>query len=137
VRAALHFGIERQKERVVVRRRTQAVNKLGQKTHNDHPRFETREIDDVMKFHVVHHEQIAAFERDLLIAHPKPCGAIERQEEFQALVPGCSASVPARRVVEQFDQQRKLSMEPDIVMAAPVQLRRDVMRLEMQSCRHG
>ena len=108
MRLILRLGVERQQERVIVRGRAQAVHKLGHETGHHHARVKTRKIHHVMELGIVHNQQIAPGQPDLLVPHPEARRTVQRQEQLQPLVPGRPPGMAPGRVVEELDDKRKL-----------------------------
>ena len=123
---------------------SETIDKLRQKADDDDARVEAGEIHDVMQLEIVHHEQIARLQFDLLLAHAEARRAVERQEQFEPLVPRRAPRMPTRGIAEELDEQRKFLVQPHVIAPARVQLRRDVVRLEgqpasrfLQDCEDG
>ena len=126
-------GVERQQERVVVRRRPQAVDELGAEADDHGAAVEAVEVDHVVELQVVDDEQVAGREVELALAHPEERAAFDRHEQLEPLVPGRAARVQVGAVVEQRDGERELVVERHLVAAAGVELRGDVVRHERQA----
>ena len=79
--------VEWNQEGIVRRGRSETVNEFGLKSDDDDAGVELRVIDCLMGLEIVHDEEVAGGERNLLVANTLLERAVEREKEFEAMMP--------------------------------------------------
>jgi hypothetical protein len=135
MRLGIASGIKREEEGVVMGRRSQAVNELRQKAHDNHFGIQAATLHHVMELGVVQHNHVTGMQNQTVFPDSEGTFTLDGHEQLQALVPGGSVGEPARSKMKETDHEGKFTIQLLIIPAGWIHQVANAMRLELEPAR--